>query len=625
MQTYQIQKLITYTLQAENLQQKIKMEPSDQKQQLPPDPLSYRTWLISTKDSLNNVISRDNKKDNTTTQLSIINLEKLTDSSKIHKVYQDLKINSAEQKSYDEKKADNSNILPILSWIRLEKGPAYFVSFHGQIQITQKFEYLTSLHRYYEKRIGTGASFESDEIESMVHKLLLGLLYLHNSGVVHKNITMKNIMVGFTTINTENKPRNVVDRVVITNFSCSEYNSGSVNFIGENFSNREILNKPPEGFLHTPTFDQKYDVFQMGLVIWNLIQGKNTSGPYYYSETYRNLFKQYRDRKIKLDSVLPCLINVYLQNHGVPETSEIERICKHNAWLKKEFTVRRKHFKKIKFTPVFENFKSKNSIYGNLLEKMLKFLPENRIDAKTALSTFQNITESSLSIDVDEFIESSKFDYSPDRVESSVEFMSKFVKMYGKSNLIDIIKTPYGPADNYYIMFLIIQTVQKVSDIGNLEGFSCDEIESFMLNEFRHLFPYDYDFEQFCEFTDSEFHEIFSYWRDTFLGKNNILENKYAILTDKLVKEFKQNFKMDNWFDLDSLINWNGNKMPFGMNDLKITVTDIDGGHEWRNHPESWQSHEFTIKTQSRDFHSFVLKCSKFYFIISFKKKAVNK
>merc|ERR1711884_419644 len=146
------------------------MEPLNQKQ-LPPDPLSYRTWSISTKEGKSNSISRDNKKDNTTTKLSIVNIENLTDSNKIHKLYQDLKINFADQKSYDEKKADNSSILTILSWIRLEKGPVYFVSFYDQIQITQKFEYLTSLHRYYEKRIGTGTIFENDEIESMVHKL----------------------------------------------------------------------------------------------------------------------------------------------------------------------------------------------------------------------------------------------------------------------------------------------------------------------------------------------------------------------------------------------------------------------------------------------------------------------
>merc|ERR1712038_779108 len=180
-------------------------------------------------------------------------------------------------------------------------------------------------------------------------------------------------MVSFTRKNG-NTPRIEVDKVVITNFSCSEYNSGSVTYLGTNFNNREVLNKPPEGFLHTPKFDEKYDIFQMGLVIWNLFC-KNSSGPYALSKNDIQMIKQYRDKKVKLDSVLPCLINVYIQNHGLPEISEIEQICKHNAWLKKEFLAKRKKFVEKKFIPVFDKFKkSENPKIFNLIENMLKFL-----------------------------------------------------------------------------------------------------------------------------------------------------------------------------------------------------------------------------------------------------------
>merc|ERR1712233_18238 len=349
---------------------------------------------------------------------------------------------------------------------------------------------------------------------------------------------MKNVMVGFT----KNTPRNI-NRVVLTNFSCSVYNSGSVNYIGANFNNREILNKPPEGFLHTPKFDEKYDIFQVGLVIWNLFC-RSSSGPYCYSKNDMNVIKKYRDKKLSTDNVIPCLINVYMTNHGVPEIQDIEHICQHDVWLKNEFLVKRKNLAKTSFIPKFRYFKAKNQLIGDLLEDMLEFLPKNRIDAKTALSRFQeNVTDAKItSIDIDEFTEKSKFYYSSDRADNSEDFLKKF---------------------------FIMQTVKKISSYEDFDGFSTDEIESFFRNQFSYLFPYNYDIDQFCDFyQDFSNKEIFEYWKDGFFGEINVLENKYAIQTDKLVKEFKDDFKMENWFDLDNLINWHGKKLPFGMDDI---------------------------------------------------------
>jgi serine/threonine protein kinase len=197
-----------------------------------------------------NSVVKVNKRDKVLTKFRSINLSDDVDAKeKIWRIYQDLKINSAEKinftkiTEYTSEIQQNSNTFPtkfqqILNQIRISKGPAYLIKIsNSHAQITQTFEYLNGrdLLRYRESRVKKGLPFTSYEIFFTISRLLTGLLYLHNSGILHRDICMKNILVNYVKKKVKNSlgeevVREEINRVVITNFTKSKYITGRVTY-----------------------------------------------------------------------------------------------------------------------------------------------------------------------------------------------------------------------------------------------------------------------------------------------------------------------------------------------------------------------------------------------------------
>jgi len=503
-------------------------------------PIPYEEWkpaLVDEKFGCFNTVIVVSKRQRILTKFRMVRLSADEDvEEKILRVYQDLKINYAEQKSYNDRHENSkfsSNIDILLNQIRLSKGPVNVTTIQAsndQVQITQLSEYLNGrdLKRYQEKRVKTGIPFSTREIFFVIQTLTAGLLYLHNAGVLHRDVSMKNILVNYHVQNDASTKfqklvsNEIINRVVISNFTRSKHLTGSVTYMGDDFDHNfktlqkteKVMHKPPEGFLHVPFYDQKYDVFQMGLVIWGLFCDK--SHPYELSKEHNEEIERYR-RTRKVDRVLLCLINIYMKNHGTPRVCDIKKLCGHNIWLQTEFLKQVKEMqvkndfgeiipeidsleiirKKIKIrvsddglektvrngeycvepalSRRYEKLKSllrSGSHDGyriiDLIKEMLEFMPENRITSKTAFTKVQEITEKILktdkfhTIDPEEFCKNTCFDYSKEIPSGFNDFSKKFDAMHGQDKRFKVLRMPEVTGDDLAPVYLIIQSVKKI-------------------------------------------------------------------------------------------------------------------------------------------------------------------
>ena len=272
--------------------------------------------------------------------------------------------------------------------------------------------------------------------------------------------------------------------------------------------------RPPEGFLHVPFYDQKYDVFQMGLVIWGLFCDK--SHPYELSQKHNEEIERYK-RTRKVDKILPCLINIYLKNHGTPGISDIKNTCKHNIWLQTEFfkqvkdefgeiipetdfleivrkTIKKRALQEDGFEKVVRNgeyfVEPVNKRYENLkcllrtegennghriidlIKEMLEFMPENRIDSKTAFKKVHGIAKKifktdKFSVDPVEFCEKTCFEYSKEAPSDFEDFLGKCEAMHGRGKHFKVLSMPDAAVgDDLSVVYkMVLHKVQGMVEI----------------------------------------------------------------------------------------------------------------------------------------------------------------
>merc|ERR1712117_523192 len=161
------------------------------------------------------------------------------------------------------------------------------------------------------------------QISFIIHDLLLGLNFLHLRNVIHRDISTNNILV-------EKLDEDGGIRVVLCDYDNSRHLGKVVAneaFQMKNLTGASLMGKvnfrPPEGIYLTSSYDQRWDVFQMGIVFMSLFcgasrKGKSTTHPYVFTEEAVNFYQKKKYTK--------CAFHLFYQVFGAPCIEERDSI-----------------------------------------------------------------------------------------------------------------------------------------------------------------------------------------------------------------------------------------------------------------------------------------------------------
>lgn len=95
------------------------------------------------------------------------------------------------------------------------------------------------------------SEIKREKLNNTIEQLLDGLVYIHSSGFIHRDIKSTNIMMKG-------------DTVKYIDFGSAIYNNGDLKFIND-FTT--TTNRAPENLLKHENYDEKIDIWSLGIVI----------------------------------------------------------------------------------------------------------------------------------------------------------------------------------------------------------------------------------------------------------------------------------------------------------------------------------------------------------------------
>ena len=209
------------------------------------------------------------------------------------------------------------------------------------LTIVQELEYMNggNLEQYKHKRFDSGHRLSKNEICFTIHDMLMGLYFLHRRNIIHRDISTNNVLVQFkvsdqTVTDPQTGANHIVKvqeicRVVLCDFDNSRFFDGKT-VRGDTYE--QALTKaislgkphyrPPEGVYLPRNYDQKWDVFQLGMVIWEIFCDKNH--PYTITQAItRDLLSSDPSQRLK------TMFELHVQHLGIPTDHEFVEIRKY--------------------------------------------------------------------------------------------------------------------------------------------------------------------------------------------------------------------------------------------------------------------------------------------------------
>lgn len=118
------------------------------------------------------------------------------------------------------------------------------------------------LNSFMKKRHSAGQSFSEEEIATIIHGVLRGLAYLHNHGIIHRDIKLENVLW------------NELGQIKITDFGLCKHVGGSMGkafskFIGTAaYMDAAVLSEPES------SYDCRIDIRAVGVMAYELALGQ---------------------------------------------------------------------------------------------------------------------------------------------------------------------------------------------------------------------------------------------------------------------------------------------------------------------------------------------------------------
>ena len=157
------------------------------------------------------------------------------------------------------------------------------------------------LEKYQQKY---GCPFSEKIVQHLMKKIVQAFIYIHNSGLIHRNIKLKNIFINFDTPQDKNNLNMMKATVKVGGFKYALKNSK--NLLNKNIYYNNGFNKCPS---------QKKDIFDLGIICYKMILGKYAYDNYDDMEVLINEIEQGEVRyPISLSKEIISFLKCMLRN-----------------------------------------------------------------------------------------------------------------------------------------------------------------------------------------------------------------------------------------------------------------------------------------------------------------------
>ena len=169
--------------------------------------------------------------------------------------------------------------------------------FADKMMLIQEIEFMNggSLLNFKENLAKNNLCLKIEHLAKISYDLTLGLAFIHKRNILHRDISMDNCLIKYTGDLTDFQ----IKKVVISDFDNSRFFPDEENRKIDNLKNVNLTQsdqcgkptfRPPEGIILANSYDLKWDIYQMGLVLWGLLCGKidyrSGGTPYDINEEY---------------------------------------------------------------------------------------------------------------------------------------------------------------------------------------------------------------------------------------------------------------------------------------------------------------------------------------------------
>jgi len=199
--------------------------------------------------------------------------------------------------------------------------------FSDKFVLVQELEFMnkSNLEDYKMSLLKINKRLDIPQLTQVTFDLLMGMAFLHNRNIIHRDISANNVLVRVDG-------QNALQKVVIADFDNCRFFGSANEAVQRRNANEQFMAlskaeqmgkfhyRPPEGVHRPSMYDQKWDIFQIGIVLWSLFCDE--AHPY---EIDSSTLKTIQNPKDHL-SLLAALWMMQTQNIGYPSAIEWKQL-----------------------------------------------------------------------------------------------------------------------------------------------------------------------------------------------------------------------------------------------------------------------------------------------------------